>query len=101
MVPNKDLHRRHRGTPSSRKQAQISGSRQHSLNTSKKKYQIKPHNFSTRRAIVITATLFFLSYAFLRIYKPERNEVTTQLITNIPSYDEAHALALSELKAIT
>lgn len=97
-MPSNELHRRHRGTPSSRKQVQNNGSRQHSLNTGKKKHQIKPHDFFTRRVIIIAALLIF-SYVFLRIYKPERNEVKTQLITNVPSYDEAHALALSELKA--
>ncbi|KAL7492259.1 hypothetical protein ACHAWT_002084 [Skeletonema menzelii] len=98
LSSNNDLHRRHRGTSSSRKQDQ-NNSRQHSLNTSKKKHQNQPHNFVTRRVIIITATLIILSYSFFQIYKPKRNEVTTQLITSIPSYDEAHALALTELKA--
>ncbi|KAL7444496.1 hypothetical protein ACHAXM_009355 [Skeletonema potamos] len=104
------IHRRHKGGPSSRKQHQSdswlqqeevtfpSQSQWQPLFSVKKKYQEQPGNFSTRPAIIIAA-LILLSYSFAQLYKPERNKVTTQLITNIPSYDYAHALALSELKS--
>lgn len=120
MISNNDLHRRRsRGSPSPRRQQQFESSRRQdstkkSLFSVKKRHLHQSDDFSARRVIIIIFALFILSYSFMQyyLYKPKKNElkepnriasklneVSTQLVSNVPSYDEAYALALKELKS--
>src|SRR5210317_116635 len=120
MISNNDLHRRRsRGSPSPRRQQQFESSRRQdstkkSLFSVKKRHLHQSDDFTARRVIIIIFALFILSYLFMHyyLYKPKKNElkeptriasklneVSTQLVSNVPSYDEAYALALKELKA--
>ena len=114
MISNNDLHRRHRGSPSPRRQHQSESRSQDSTEKSLKKKHMHQSDDSARRVIIIIFALIILSYLFMHyyLYKPKKNElkepnriasklneVSTQLVSNVPSYDEAYALALKELKA--
>jgi hypothetical protein len=113
MISNNDLHRRRRGSPSPRRQDQSESRRQDSTKKSLfsvKKKHMHQSDFSARRVIIIIIIFaLILSYVFMHYYlnemkEPNRissklNEVSTQLVSNVASYDEAYALALKELKS--